>query len=59
MYIFPFEFLLILRFALIGPVAQGEDAEAVIVVGDAQHTTDDIVGRGAIVETTTTHLNPA
>ena len=58
MYVFPFEFYLILRFALIGPVAQGEDAEAIIVVGDAKDTTDDIIGWGAIVETTTTHLNP-
>ena len=59
MDVFPFQFLLVLRFTLIGPVAYGEDAEAVEVVGDAEDTTDDIIGGGAIVETATTHLNPA
>ena len=58
MDVFPFQFLFVLRFTLIGPVAYGEDAEAVEVIGDAEDTTDDIVGESAIVETATTHLNP-
>ena len=58
MNLLPLEFVFILRTALVEPMADGEDAEAVEVIGDAEYTTDNIVGRGAIVETATAHLYP-
>ena len=58
MNLFPLEFVFILRTALVEPMADGEDAEAVEIIGDAENTTDNIVGRGAIVETATAHLYP-
>ena len=58
MNLFPLEFVFILRTALVEPMADGEDAEAIEIIGDAENATDDIVGRGAIVETTTAHLYP-
>ena len=59
MNVFPLKLLFILRFALVEPVTEGEDAKTVEVIGNAEDTTDDIVGRRTIVETTTTHLNPS
>ena len=59
MYVFPFEFLLVLRFALIGPVAQSQDAETIEIIRYAQHATDNLVGSGAVGKAATTHLYPA
>ena len=59
MNILPFKFFFVLRFALVGPVTKGQDAETIHIVGDAKDTTDNLVGCGAIGKTATTHLYPA
>ena len=40
-------------------MTQCQDAKTVEVVGDAQHTTNHLVGSCTIRQTTSTHLNPA
>ncbi len=57
--VFPLKFLFVLRLALVKPMAYGENAKTIEVIRDAKHTTDDIIGRSAIIETATAHLNPA
>ena len=59
MYVFPLQFLLVLWFALVGPVAQGQDAETVHIIGDGEYTADYLVGCGAVGKAATTHLYPA
>ena len=39
-------------------MADGQDTEAIHIVGDVEHTTDHGISRSTVLQTATTHLDP-
>ena len=59
MNILPLQPILSLRLTLISPVAYSQDTETVHILRDIKHATNHLIGSRPVVETTTTHLDPA
>ena len=59
MDILPFEIILVLRLTLVGVMTECHYAEHIVVGGNVEYATDDLICRSTVVKSATTHLHPA
>jgi hypothetical protein len=58
-YVLPFQFILVLRLAVVGFVTESQDTEHGEVLGDVKNTTNHSVGTRTVRESAASHLHPA